>query len=366
MPDTYPSSQPAPPAVDLRQASKIYGSVRAADRVTLRIDRGEFFTILGSSGSGKTTTLRLIGGFELPDEGSVVINGDDVSARPAHKRDVHTVFQDYALFPHLSVFENVAFAPRIRGTSRARLKDVVTEALRLVQLTGFESRKPAQLSGGQQQRVALARAIVDRPAVLLLDEPLSALDAKIRGEVREELKRLQRETGITFVYVTHDQEEALTMSDRMAVMRGGRVLQVGTPLEVYERPADLFVAQFIGKANFIAGKLERVDRTRGTVVFNGTQVDATLSGPIPEGTNVMVMVRPENFNIRADAPGALSGTIQQAHFLGHATEYVIACNDSLFRALQLRQRGDAPIPEGQKVTLSWDWEDALVYPSDAS
>ena len=338
-------------AVQLENCSRLFGSVRAADRVSLTIHRNEFFTVLGASGSGKTTTLRLIAGFEEPDEGRVIINGEDVSKLPAYKRDVHTVFQDYALFPHLSVSANVAFALEVKGRpDRQRVED----ALALVQLTGLADRKPSQLSGGQQQRVALARSIVDRPSVLLLDEPLSALDAKIRVELRVELKRLQRETGITFIYVTHDQEEALTLSDRMAVMRGGKVLQVGTPIEVYEHPVDLFVAEFIGKANFLSGTL--LDGNR--VQVGDRIVEATLASSIAPGSAVKVMIRPENMQIQATG---FEGRIEQALYLGPATEYLVRCGDRLFHVLELRRRGAKPHAEGATVALGWKAEEALIY-----
>jgi spermidine/putrescine transport system ATP-binding protein len=340
-------------AVQLENCSRIYGSVRAADSVNLTINKGEFFTVLGASGSGKTTTLRLIAGFDEPDEGRVFISGQDVTKLPAYKRDVHTVFQDYALFPHLSVSDNVAFALEVKGRPDRKL---VEEALALVQLSTLGTRKPTQLSGGQQQRVALARSIVDRPAVLLLDEPLSALDAKIRAELREELKRLQRETRITFIYVTHDQEEALTLSDRMAVMRGGKVLQIGTPLEVYERPADLFVAEFIGKANFLSGKL--LDGNR--VQIDARIVEAMPATAIAPGSAVKVMIRPENLQIQE---AGFEGRIEQALYLGPATEYLVRCGDRPFRVLELRRRGAKPYAEGAAVALSWKAEEALIYPA---
>ena len=349
-------------AVILESVSRAYGNVRAVDNVSLTIHAGEFFTLLGSSGSGKTTTLRLIGGFETPDAGRVLIGGVDVTRLPAYKRNVHTVFQDYALFPHLNVFDNVAFALSLKNLSRDELRRQVGAALELVQLAGYEDRKPGQLSGGQQQRVALARAIVDHPAVLLLDEPLSALDAKIRGEVREEIKRLQRETRITFVYVTHDQEEALTMSDRLAVMRGGRVLQLGTPLDVYERPADLFVAEFVGKANFLDGQLPSQAGTRATIRIADQTVDATLAFPIATGAAVRVMIRPENLRLQPPGQPGFTGVVTQSQYLGHATQYLVQSGALTLRVLELRRRGTVPHAEGAAVVVNWNWEEALVYP----
>jgi putative spermidine/putrescine transport system ATP-binding protein len=239
------------PDIRLSELAKHYGEVRAVDGVSLDIEQGEFFTMLGPSGSGKTTTLRLIAGFELPDAGRVALRGTDVSDRPPFARDVNTVFQDYALFPHMTVRENVEYGLRIRKVPRGDRARRADEALAMVRLDGYGTRKPGQLSGGQRQRVALARAIVNRPAVLLLDEPLGALDLKLRQEMQVELKRIQQEVGITFVYVTHDQEEALTMSDRLAVFNEGRIEQVGAPAEVYEHPGSEFIAGFVGVSNVL-------------------------------------------------------------------------------------------------------------------
>jgi spermidine/putrescine transport system ATP-binding protein len=350
-------------AVELRSASRSYGDVRAVDGVSLTVLDGEFFTLLGSSGSGKTTILRLIAGFERPDAGRVLVGGSDVTERPAYRRDVHTVFQDYALFPHMTVGENVAFALDLKSVAADEVRERVARALRLVQLEGYGERRPAQLSGGQQQRVALARAIVDEPAVLLLDEPLSALDAKIRHELREQLKRLQRETRITFVYVTHDQEEALTLSDRLAVMRSGRILQQGTPMEVYEKPADLFVAEFIGKANFVAGMVESVDGARVRVRAMGRTVEAALAVPgLRAGAAVRVMIRPENVALSAAGGPGFEARIVQSQYEGHATRYLVEAGSILFHVLELRRRGAIPRPEGSTVTLGWIWDEALVYP----
>ena len=238
-------------AVSLRGIRKTYGDVVAVDRVSLEVSDGEFFSMLGPSGSGKTTTLRMIAGFELPTEGDVLLNGADVSRLPPYQRDVNTVFQDYALFPHMTVGENVAYGLMVRRVGRAERKTRVGEALEMVRLPGFEGRKPGQLSGGQRQRVALARALVNRPRVLLLDEPLGALDLKLREQMQVELKGIQGEVRITFIYVTHDQDEALTMSDRIAVFNEGRVEQVGVPAEIYERPATRFVTGFVGVSNLL-------------------------------------------------------------------------------------------------------------------
>jgi putative spermidine/putrescine transport system ATP-binding protein len=288
-----PAKAPVPPDIRLVDLSKRYGDVRAVDGVSLDVAHGEFFTMLGPSGSGKTTTLRLIAGFELPDAGRVELGGEDVSRRPPYARDVNTVFQDYALFPHMTVLENVAYGLRIRKVARAERRRRAEEALELVRLPGVGGRKPAQLSGGQRQRVALARAVVNRPRVLLLDEPLGALDLKLRQEMQVELKRIQGEVGITFVYVTHDQEEALTMSDRLAVFDAGRIVQVGRPAEVYEHPATAFVAGFVGTSNVLerGGRrfTVRPEKVRildddapadGLVVERGRVTDVSYLGPL--------------------------------------------------------------------------------------
>src|SRR5436305_2829642 len=260
-----PDASPGAPAVSLRGVRKTYGEVDAVAGVDLDVADGEFFTLLGPSGSGKTTTLRMIAGFEMPTEGVVLLHGNDVSRLPPYARDVNTVFQDYALFPHMSVGENVAYGLMVKRVKKAERRERAAEALRMVRLEGFEKRKPSQLSGGQRQRVALARALVNRPRVLLLDEPLGALDLKLREEMQIELKAIQQEVGITFIYVTHDQEEALTMSDRLAVFNQGKIQQVGSPAEVYESPRTAFVAGFVGTSNLLSGDLARtVGEANGT------------------------------------------------------------------------------------------------------
>jgi putative spermidine/putrescine transport system ATP-binding protein len=293
---TEDNAAPVAATVDVRlvELTRRFGAVTAVDAISLDVARGEFFTLLGPSGSGKTTTLRLIAGFELPDGGRVELAGTDVTGRPAHARDVNTVFQDYALFPHMTVRQNVEYGLRIRKVPRDQRRTRADEALAMVRLADHGERKPAQLSGGQRQRVALARAIVNRPKVLLLDEPLGALDLKLRQEMQVELKRIQGEVGITFVYVTHDQEEALTMSDRLAVFDQGRIIQVGVPAEVYERPATEFVAGFVGTSNVLhrGGRrfTVRPEKVRilgtdggsadGLVVERGRVTDVSYVGPL--------------------------------------------------------------------------------------
>lgn len=352
------------PAVTLQQVSKTYGTVQAVKQISLTVNQGEFFTLLGASGCGKTTLLRLIGGFEIPNSGKIWIGNQDVSHSPAYRRNVHTVFQDYALFPHLSVFENISFSLQIKRLSRDEIHTRVTDALKLVQLSELRDRLPAQLSGGQRQRVAIARAIVDRPDVLLLDEPLSALDAKIRVELREELKQLQRQTGISFVYVTHDQEEALALSDRIAVLDNGELLQVGTPLAVYEQPVNLYVAEFIGRANFLEGVLLEVSGNQGQVKIDNQVIAGTLAAEISLNSAVKVVVRPENINLTAEVSNtACAAKIIQSQYLGYATSYLVEMSGIEFRVLELRRRGATPYQEGDRVFLSWEWQEALIFPA---
>ena len=316
--------------LDVRLAGlrKRYGDVAAVDGIDLDIGRGEFFTLLGPSGSGKTTTLRVIAGFERPDEGTVELGGVDVSGRPPFDRDVNTVFQDYALFPHMDVRENVEYGLRVKRVGRTERRRRAEEALGVVQLAGYERRRIGQLSGGQRQRVALARALVNNPRVLLLDEPLGALDLKLRQQLQIELKQLQQELGITFVYVTHDQEEALTMSDRIAVFNGGRIEQVGSPAEVYEHPATAFVAGFIGTSNV----LERDGRT--------------------------FTVRPEKIRLLpGDVQQGEPGTIRAAVYLGPITRYVVALDRGgelsvIQQNLETSSR-DVREMEGRSVRLEW-------------
>jgi putative spermidine/putrescine transport system ATP-binding protein len=324
---------PAPQAdVVLSGIRKTYGDVVAVDSVDLEIARGEFFTMLGPSGSGKTTTLRIIAGFERPDSGRVELNGVDVTQRPPYDRDVNTVFQDYALFPHMTVADNVEYGLRVKGVKRPERKRRAQEALGLVRLEGFGGRRPVQLSGGQRQRVALARAIVNHPEVLLLDEPLGALDLKLRQEMQTELKRIQQQVGITFVYVTHDQEEALTMSDRIAVFSQGRIDQIGPPAEIYERPANEFVAAFVGISNL----LER-DGRRFTI-------------------------RPEKIALLAEGeqPGsgehAERGTIRDVQYAGSITRYTVEL-DQGGELVVVRQNTSGPQPAGEggrSAMVAWD------------
>jgi putative spermidine/putrescine transport system ATP-binding protein len=328
-----------PPALRASRLRKVYGDVVALHGLDLEVRPGEFFTMLGPSGSGKTTTLRLIAGFERPDAGTVELGGVDVTRRPPYQRDVNTVFQDYALFPHMTVGENVAYGLMVKGLGRRERAQRAAEALEMVRLPGLQDRKPIQLSGGQRQRVALARALVNRPRVLLLDEPLGALDLKLRQEMQLELKRIQRElTGhITFVYVTHDQEEALTMSDRIAVFSDGRLEQVGSPGEIYERPANAFVAGFVGTSNL----LERDGRR--------------------------VTVRPEKIRILDEddaSPGSVPGVVAEVVYLGSVTRYVVDLDEG-GTLVALRQNADTSAGEalaarGRRVRLAWSAQHATT------
>jgi spermidine/putrescine transport system ATP-binding protein len=299
------------------------GILAAVNHVTMQIRDGEFFSLLGPSGCGKTTSLRMIAGFELPTDGKILIRGKNMSQVAAHLRPVNTVFQQYALFPHMTVEQNIGFGLEMKGVARAERSKRVSEALEMVRLPGMEMRRAKQLSGGQQQRIALARALVNKPEVLLLDEPLGALDLKLRKEMQLELKTLQREVGITFIYVTHDQEEALTMSDRIAVMNKGVALQVGEPEEIYERPADKFVADFIGETNFLDGVVRGQKGPVVEVELPGTgTVFVESSRKFTNGQQVSVAVRPEKLRLNSDTEGnSLKGRVEEVIYIGTDTHY---------------------------------------------
>jgi spermidine/putrescine transport system ATP-binding protein len=350
--------------VRLERVTKDFGETVAVDDLSLDIASGEFFSMLGPSGCGKTTTLRMIGGFEEPSRGTIYLDGRDVTDRPPYKRDVNTVFQSYALFPHLNVFENVAFGLRRRKVGDGDIKGRVGDALTLVDLEGFEKRKPGQMSGGQQQRVALARALVNRPKVLLLDEPLGALDLKLRKQMQLELKRIQQEVGITFIYVTHDQEEAMTMSDRLAVMRQGKIEQIGPPEDVYENPQTQFVAGFLGASNMLEGELkEQLDGT-STVLLSGGDVVHLPSdrAPFKTGETVYVGVRPEKISIdRANDDdtveagwNSVTGLLRMSTYIGVSHQYKVEGPGGTDLTVWVQNLGaeQAPRP-GERVRLSW-------------
>ena len=343
-------------AVTIAGVTKRFDDVVAVDNVDLAIADGEFFAMLGPSGCGKTTTLRMIAGLEFPTEGSLKIFGDEVGTLPPNKRPVNTVFQNYALFPHMSVIDNVSFGLRMQGTAKREASSRAGEMLELVQLGGLAKRKPSQLSGGQQQRVALARALVNRPKVLLLDEPLGALDLKLRHEMQAELKSLQRELGVSFVFVTHDQEEAMAMSDRIAVMDEGKLLQVGPPSEIYEKPANRFVADFIGQTNLLDATVEDDDHI---ILTNGIRLRAP--NPLPAGTSVAMSLRPEAITVgkRGTTPTehqatSLDGEVAAVTYLGHAIDYVVKIG---WIDLEVRGQATAGNPRfdpGDEVSVWWD------------
>ena len=355
------------PEIRLVDLAKHFRDVRAVDGVSLDIGAGEFFSLLGPSGCGKTTTLRMIGGFELPTGGRIELRGRDVTNDPPDKRPVNMVFQNYALFPHLDVGENIAFGLRRKNVDKADIKRRVHEALELVHLTGYEKRKPNQLSGGQQQRVALARALVNRPNVLLLDEPLGALDLKLRKALQVELKRVQSEVGITFVYVTHDQEEALTMSDRIAVMNRGKVEQLGSPEELYEHPTTRFVADFIGTTNLLTGSVESADGAAGTahVRLEGGDACVVAGTGLAVGRMVELSVRPESVFIKAangrspDGPDPIRGTVEQVAYLGGNVQYQVRTNGGL-SITALAPKTEQRLPVGSDVDVAWPPSEALV------
>jgi spermidine/putrescine transport system ATP-binding protein len=374
------SARPAVPEEDGLAAIELVGvekefttgghDVRAVEHVDLRIAEGEFFSLLGPSGCGKTTTLRMIAGFEEPSSGQILLHGRDVVGVPPFRRDVNMVFQQYALFPHMDVFENVAFGLRRKKVEKGEIRRRVAEALALVELEGRETRRPRQLSGGQQQRVALARALVNQPRALLLDEPLGALDLKLRQAMQLELKRIQREVGITFVYVTHDQEEALTMSDRLVVMNAGRIEQLGNPRELYEHPATRFVANFIGTSNILTGRLER--RGDGWALAGlgpDQRVLVAEAGAGREGQEVELAVRPEKIVLRTEhdppAPGrsALRVKITEVVYLGTSTQYRTVTDGGQSVAVYRQNASATPgadVLTGQVGWLEWPPEHSYV------
>jgi putative spermidine/putrescine transport system ATP-binding protein len=324
--------------VEISGLSKKFGEVLAVDNVSIDIKDGEFLTFLGPSGSGKTTVLRMIAGFETPDSGTIKLNGQDITNLPAYDRDVNTVFQDYALFPHMDVITNIEYGLRVKGVEKSERRQRALKVLEQVRLSGYENRKPNQLSGGQRQRVALARALVNRPSVLLLDEPLGALDLKLRQQMQIELKELQREVGITFIFVTHDQEEALTMSDRIAVFDKGRIQQIDKPSVIYENPTNVFVADFVGVSNLISG-----DAARALIGREGT-----------------FTVRPEKIQLTSGGSNGRSaaGTIKEVEYLGPATRYLVQL-DLGINLVALKQNtaensSDIEALRDSRITLSWD------------
>ena len=348
-------------SVELANVTKRYGDVVAVDSLNLEIKSGEFLSLLGPSGCGKTTTLRMLAGFEQPDEGFVRISGEYVQGVPPYKRDVNTVFQHYALFPHMNVAENVAYGLRQKGVSKSEIGSKVIEALDMVQMSKMATRKPRQLSGGQQQRVAVARALVNRPSILLLDEPLGALDRKLREEMQIELKLLQSRLGITFVFVTHDQEEAMSMSDRIAIMLNGHVEQLGDPETVYERPASAFVAGFVGRNNFWRG----VATINGAKANDGTVFVATRpEETVPAGQDALAAVRPETINLSATKPSSdvnfVSAIVAGVSHFGDVLQYVVTAG-SRDLLVQVSRTDPSRFAVGDSVWCSWSAEDVYLF-----
>jgi spermidine/putrescine ABC transporter ATP-binding subunit len=338
--------------VRLERVEKSFdGKTRVVDHVDLVVQPGEFFALLGPSGCGKTTTLRMIAGFEAPDAGRILVGGEDVTDLPVHKRDMGMIFQSYALFPHRTVAENVAFGLRMRGLGKSEIKDRVTQALRQVALEGYEDRRPAQLSGGQQQRVALARAIVIRPRVLLCDEPLAALDRKLRQSMQVELKQLQQQLGVTLIFVTHDQEEAMTVSDRIAVMNTGRIEQIGSPDDIYNCPRTRFVSDFIGEINLFEGTWQD-----GTFVSNGMVLPAQAEARSGPGT---IAIRPERVRLTDGAGGVLTGTIKVRTFVSGQMIYRIVLQDGKELTVKEANSG-TPRPVGAQVGADWNLRDVVI------
>ncbi len=372
----------------LSSVTKKFGDTVAVDDVSLQIEGGEFFSLLGPSGCGKTTTLRIIGGFTHPTSGDVYINNEQMFETPPYRRPVNTVFQNYALFPHKNVAQNIAFGLQMKKLPKAEIADAVERSLDLIQLSGYGERKPKELSGGERQRVALARALINEPTILLLDEPLSALDQKLRKQMQLELKALQRKVGITFVYVTHDQGEALALSDRIAVMNKGRILQVGTPSEIYDLPQNRFVADFIGTTNFLHGTLMSTDNDVAEIESDSEpsfKFVCINKDNLPVGTHVTIAVRPERFEISTepnpDLPNCLKGAIQDESYLGTTVQYTVKTDypssiivnqqwrniDTSSNSIEDQSKGvDAKhrYQQGDIVYLQWLPENAILLRTD--
>ena len=348
-------------AIEARGVSRVFmtagqKSFAALDNVSVSIRENEFFTLLGPSGCGKTTLLRLIAGFDFPTDGQILLYGEDIAVLPPYQRPVNTVFQNYALFPHMTVAQNIGFGLEMLGKPRQEVNARVAEMLKLVRMEEMKDRRTSQISGGQQQRVALARALAPKPKVLLLDEPLSALDYKLRKDMQIELKRLQTETGITFIFVTHDQEEALTMSDRIAVMSKGKILQVGSPHDIYDRPAVRFVADFIGETNFLGGTVKATTNGDAKVKLNcGPEISAAAIEGLKPGGNVTVVVRPEHANLVAVKAGQLKGVLDNVVYFGTDTHFHVKLEDGTGFMVRQQNEGDgrdAALVKGAKVGIA--------------
>jgi spermidine/putrescine ABC transporter ATP-binding subunit len=363
--DQTPGREKSPGAtITLTALSKRYGAAVAVEDASFTVAAGEFVSLLGPSGSGKTTILMMVAGFVAPDRGSVALGGEDITLVPPYRRNIGMVHQSYALFPHMSVQRNVAFPLRMRGIVRHEIERQVAQALALVQLTGFETRLPAQLSGGQQQRVALARALVFAPPLLLMDEPLGALDKKLRVDLQIEIKRIQREIGSTMLYVTHDQEEALSMSDRIVVMNRGRIEQIDTPDAMYERPRTRFVADFLGTSNFLAAKVEAIGETILVRTDSGVLLQAARGAACRTGDRLVLSLRPERVRLLApEATRALArGTVAEASFFGNAQRYVIRLGGGEALVATRPSLGEPMVAPGTTVGVGWEPGDLWIIP----
>ena len=350
--------------VKIDNVNKKYGDNHVVKDLFLEIKKGEFLTMLGPSGCGKTTTLRMIAGFETPTTGNIYIEGEEIQNNEPYNREVNTVFQNYALFPHMSIYDNLAFGLSVKKVDKAEIKKRVTEILELVQLVGFENRKPDQLSGGQKQRVAIGRALINRPKVLLLDEPLGALDLKLRKQMQFELKRLQKKLGITFVYVTHDQEEALTMSDRIAIMYSGNLEQVGTPKEIYEKPNSKFVADFIGESNIFYGVASKKDNDVLEVKLESGSVEA-INAQVKDNEIIYVLVRPENIKLSKDSVEGFSlvGKVKEHVYIGNVNKTIIVLPTGMEIKMNTTPKV-ALLPVDSEIYVYWEKEDAVVIKSE--
>ncbi|MCL4458900.1 MAG: ABC transporter ATP-binding protein [Chloroflexi bacterium] len=353
-------------AVELKNITMTFKEVKAVDNMSLVIQEGEFLALLGPSGCGKTTTLRVIAGFERADSGEVYLSGENITDKPPYKRNIGMVFQNYALFPHMTVFDNIAFGLRMRGRRGREITERVQNALKLVRMEGLGRRYPRQLSGGQQQRVALARAIAIEPSVLLLDEPLSNLDAKLREEMRIELRQIQKRIGITTIFVTHDQEEALTLSDRLVLMNCGRVEQIGTPIEIYEKPRSTFTANFIGQSNFLRGKVVAVEANGAIIITDtGLQVCADRETQAPVGSEVLVVIRLGRMKIAPAEEEVLGGNVYPAKvefvtYLGSSIQYICSVGKQKMAVITGNEVGTPLFRIGDDVKLTWQPGDCIV------
>jgi spermidine/putrescine ABC transporter ATP-binding subunit len=352
------------PAISLRDVSKRFGATTALERCSLEVASGEFVSLLGPSGCGKTTLLRIVGGFLEADEGEVSVQGLPMDGLPPNKRPVNTVFQSYALFPHKSVFANVAFPLEVAKIDKAERAERVREVLALVRLPDFEDRAVSELSGGQAQRVALARALVGRPEVLLLDEPLAALDLKLRKAMQLELRRIHDRLGTTFVYVTHDQEEALTMSDRIVLMNDGAIVQQGSPRTIYDHPSDAFASDFLGEANLLEGTLTTLAADHAIVAIAGMTVETPpLAGAATPGDQVLLSLRPERIALDDEtARNRVDGAVQRLVFLGHTVRVLVEIAGGALLTVQVPRRDGDQLAEGQRVTVGWERDDGVLLP----